>query len=128
MLLWLKKHSVVIITALVTASMLIYIYGCEPKVKSLNAGNRMVTRAELQLELDRFIALAEVRMLDLDRQEKLRSMILENALVLVRGQPFNPVGLITAAAAVYGIGQAGGNVTRVVKTVRNKRKVNNGQA
>lgn len=123
---WIKRHFTVLVTALVTIGLLIYIYGCEPKVWSLNYSNRRVTRSELQLELNQIIGLAELRMLDLDRQERLRAVILQNALILVQGQPFNPVGLITAVAAVYGVSQAGCNVSKVVKVTRKKRKVDNG--
>lgn len=126
MILWLKKHSSIIITILVTAGLAIYLYGCEPKVASLTERGRLINRQELQLELDQFIGLAQLRMLDLDKQEQLRSVILQNALILVQGQPFNPVGLITAIAAIYGATQGGRNITKVVKTKVTKRKVNNG--
>ncbi|NVM23980.1 MAG: hypothetical protein HWN68_19650 [Desulfobacterales bacterium] len=128
MLEWIKKHGSVVITVVVTICLLIWLYGCEPKVRSLNDSERRVTRQELQLELNQLIGLAELRMLDLDRQERLRAIILQNALILVQGQPFNPVGLITAVAAVYGVSQAGGNVSKVVKVAREKRKVKNGTA
>ena len=72
------------------------------------------------------MALAQVRMVDLDKQDRLRAVILENALILVQGQPFNPVGILTGFAALYGLTKAGSNVTKVVKDTVNKRKVNNG--
>ncbi|GAI67850.1 unnamed protein product, partial [marine sediment metagenome] len=66
------------------------------------------------------------RMADLDRQEQLRAVILQNALILVQGQPFNPLGLITGVAALYGITQAGQNTVKVAKNIKAKRKANNG--
>lgn len=123
---WIKEHAALLITILVTASVLIFIYSCEPKVPSLVSRERTVNRQELQLELDQLIGLAQLRMIDLDKQEQLRAIILQNALVLVQGQPFNPVGLITGVAAIYGITQGGQNITNAVKNKRNKGKVNNG--
>ena len=123
---WIKKNSTLMITFLFTAGLLVYVYGCEPKVQSLNSSHTLVNRQELQLELNHIINMAQLRMVDLDKQEELRTIILQNALILVQGQPFNPIGLITAAAAVYGIAQGGSNITRVVKTKTNKKKVNNG--
>jgi len=102
-------------------------YGCEVKTHSLTGSNKLVNRQELQLELDQIIGLAELRMADLDQQEKFRAIILQNALILVQGQPFNPLGLLSAVAAIYGVAQGSSNITKVVKNKRNKRKVNNGQ-
>ncbi|GAI69263.1 unnamed protein product, partial [marine sediment metagenome] len=52
--------------------------------------NHLVTRAEFQLQLDNILSLAQVRMLDFDRQDQLRAIFFQNALVLLQGQPFNP--------------------------------------
>jgi len=123
MLQWIKTHLTIIITILVCAAFFFYCWGCEPKVRSLISTDRLINRQELQLELDQFITMAQIRMADLDKQEELRGIILQNALILVQGQPYNPVGIITAIAAIYGISQGGHNIKTVIK----KRKVNNGK-
>ena len=125
---WLKQRSTVILTTLVTVSFLFFAYSCEPKVPSLYRERKLINRQELQLELDQLVGITQIRMADLDKQEQFRAIILQNALVLVQGQPFNPFGIITAVAGVYGITQAGGKVTKTVKTLRHKRKENNGHA
>lgn len=124
MLQWIKKNLSIIITVLVCIGFFIYCYGCEPKVASLTDRHTFINRQELQLELDQFITMAQIRMADLDKQEELRGIILQNALILVQGQPYNPLGIITAIAAIYGIKQGGTNITKVIK----KRKVTNGTA
>lgn len=121
---WIKKHLPLLTTVLVTVSILIFIYACEPKTQSLVYSDKRVNRQELQLELDQFIGLAQIRMVDLDKQEQLRAVILQNALILVQGQPFNPVGLITGVAALYGITQGTQNITKGVKNAKRKRKAN----
>lgn len=121
---WIKKHSTIIVTILVCVGFAIYVYGCEPKVMSLYDKAKLVNRQELQLELDQLISISQLRMADLDRQEQIRSIVLQNALILVQGQPFNPVGLLTAIAAIYGISQGGSQVTKVVKNARAKSKTN----
>lgn len=126
MLQWIEKYKTVLITILTCIAFGIYCYSCEPKVQSLTPPLRQVNRQELQLEFDQIMSLAQLRMLDLDKQEQFRSIILQNALILVQGQPFNPVGIITAIAAIYGITQAGTNVSKKVKTTLDKRKANNG--
>ncbi len=122
---WLKKNKSIIVTGLVTIAFLIYCYGCEPKVSSLSSDHRLVNRQELQLELDQIITMAQIRMADLEQQEQFRAIVLQNALILVQGQPYNPVGIITAIAAVYGITQGSGKLTKVVKDKSNRKKVDN---
>lgn len=126
MLNWLKKHSALIVSVLVTIGFCVFAYSCESKVESLNGGGVQVSRQELQIELDQFISLAQFRMADLDRQDQFKTLLLQNAMILVQGQPFNPAGMLTGLAAIYGIAQAGSNVGRTVNNIRKKRKVNNG--
>ncbi len=126
MLLWIKKHTTIIVTILITFGVLFFLYACEAKTHSLTKTDKLVNRQELQFELDQFISLARIRMLDLDKQEQLRAIVLENALILVQGQPFNPFGLISAVAAIYGLTKAGSTVSKKVKYTLIKRKANNG--
>lgn len=123
---WIKKNQKIIITVLVCAALCIWLYACESQVKSLDGSNRLVNRAELQLELDRFMGLAQVRMASLDKQDAFRALIIENSLLLVQGTPFNPVGLITAIAGIYGLTHGASKVVRTVKKSQAKRKANNG--
>lgn len=126
MLRWIKKHSTVLIAVLVTVGFLLYAYGCEPRVHSPLDKSRLINRQELQLELEQFISKVEILVADLDKQERLRALVLQNALALASGQPINPVGILTGVATIYGVSQAGRNATRAVKTARHKRKVSNG--
>lgn len=118
---WIKKHLSMIVVGIIGLGFMFYSYGCEPKVKSLIHDQHRINRQELQLELDQLINMAQLRMADLDKQEQFRSIILQNALILVQGQPLNPVGIITAFAAVYGAMQGGRTITKVVKKTRDKR-------
>ena len=127
MLLWLKQHKTIIMTVLVTVIFTFYMYGCEVKTRSLTESTKLVNRQELQLELDQIIDMAKIRMADLDKQEEFSAIILQNALILVQGQPFNPIGIISAIAAIYGLSQGASNVSKIVKTKVNKRKANNGK-
>lgn len=126
MLAFLKKHRDSILIVLVTIGFLFYAYGCESRVKSLNHGNKLVTRSELQLELEQLMGLAEIKVADLDRQDALRTLILQNAIILVQGQPLNPVGLLTGIAALYGAGQMSNSVVKTVKNTVKKKRTNNG--
>jgi len=119
---WVKEHKTILITILTCVAFTFYCYACEPKVRSLTDRDRLINRQELQLELDQFIGMAQLRIADLDKQEQLRAVILQNALILVQGQPLNPVGIITAVAAVFGAIQGGQKLTQGVKNAAAKRK------
>lgn len=84
----------------------LWIGGCPPKTESIQDPPKRITRPELQLELDTIMAKAQIAMVDLDRQDELRQVILQNALLIVQGTPLNPVGILTGIAALYGIGSA----------------------
>jgi hypothetical protein len=119
---WIKNHIPIVTALIVVCVMVFYQYGCESKVKSLFNDNHYVTRAELEIELDRFVETANYRLLQLDQQDAVRNMILQNAVLLAQGQPLNPIGLITGFAGIYGIGSAVSNIKKRVAIT----KVNNG--
>ncbi len=123
---WIIKHKNIVITILITIGLVLYLYGCESTVKTLNGTGERVNRQQLQLELETYIATAKIRLASLDKQDEFRSIVLQNALILVQGQPFNPIGIISAVAAVYGITQGSSNITQAVKTKRRKKEYSNG--
>ena len=123
---WIIKHKNIVITILITIGLVLYLYGCESTVKTLNGTGERVNRQQLQLELETYIATAKIRLASLDKQDEFRSIVLQNALILVQGQPFNPIGIISAVAAVYGIAQGSSNITQAVKTKRRKKGYSNG--
>ena len=125
MLNWLKLNYRIVLAFLTVVFMTVYLYSCQPTVMSIEDNGRQVTRGELQVELTRVITLAELRFADLEKQERLRELILQNALILASGSVLDPVGIITGVAAIYGIASAGGSITRTVKNGIKKAKVNN---
>lgn len=126
MLAWIKDNMRGVVTVIVTILIGFWLYSCESQVKSLDGTGTLINRAELQLELDRFMGMAELRMADLDRQDAFRTLIIENSLLLVQGTPFNPVGIITAIAGIYGVTHGASKVVRRVRKGQEKRKANNG--
>lgn len=123
---WIKKNHRIILTVLLTVALSVWLYSCESKVKSLDGSGELVNRSELQLELDQYIAKVEMRMASLDRQDAFRSLIIENSLLLVQGVPFNPVGLITAIAGIYGATHGASKIVRYAQKTQIKRRANNG--
>ncbi|KKN15625.1 hypothetical protein LCGC14_0984120 [marine sediment metagenome] len=123
---WIKNHITLLFIIIVVVGTGFLMQGCPPRVPSLIDDDTEVTRQELQLELDTIIQTAEFRMMDLDKQDQFRAIILQNALILVQGQPLNPIGILIGIAALYGVAQTASKVKTVVKETRVKRKENNG--
>lgn len=111
----LKKHYHQIAAVLISLSLSIWAVSCQPTVTSLTDPNRKVTRAEMQIELQTLQAAFEMRSTQLQQQEQIRKLILDNALILAETQTFNPIGIITSLAALYGLGSATRDTTTIVK-------------
>ena len=120
---WLKKNWKAVLIGVTTVLLMLFYIGCQARTRSLSDPKRLVSRGELQIELNNVLATAELRMADLDKQEAIRSLILQNALVLASGGTLNPVGIISAIAAVYGIATAGQKVVSTFSTGIKKNQV-----
>lgn len=107
---WPKTIALIVLTAI-----LFWGYGCPPRVRSLTTPKKMITRPELQIELDTIISTAQYKMADLDKQEQFRDLIFKNALLMIEGGSLNPIGIMTMLAGLYGI-------TRGVKDIKDKVK------
>lgn len=115
-----KKHISIIVAVFVAGMLCLYQYGCEPTVKSLANENNYVNREELTIELNALMAKAEVRMIQLNKQDELRNILINNALLLAQGNPTNPLGIVTALAALYGIGTGVVSAKKKVVSLTNK--------
>lgn len=93
--------------------LLLTLVSCPPTTESLLVDGKKITRPELQLELDTIIGTAELRLADLDRQQQIRDLILNNALIMIETGTFNPFGMATALFAFYGLATG-------VNTAKNK--------
>lgn len=100
------------VSVIVVGSLLIWFYGCESSVESIVTPEKKVTRAELRIEIESLIAMTDLRRIDLDKQDEIKSLLLKNALLIASGGAVNPVGVVTALAAVLGIGAAADNVRK----------------
>jgi len=108
---------------------LLIIFGglcCESKTRSLKDPTQKVTRDELQIEVNTFIAKAELRFKDLDRQDELKSLLYEHLMLWSTTGTFNPSALIPLLASVLGVGAVADNVRKrlVIKKLNNAGKSN----
>lgn len=94
---------------------------CESKVQSLRDPTIKITRDELRIEVDQFLANAEIRFKNLDRQDELRNLIFNEVLLWSQTGAFNPIGLIPTLIGLFGIGAVTDNVRKRLEI----KKLNN---
>lgn len=100
---FIDKNYLIIIGQVLAALIVIWIYGCESTVTSLNGPELRVTRTELNHELEQFLALANIKFAQLDKQDEFKRIIFNNAVILGTGGTVNPIGVITALFALTGL-------------------------
>lgn len=100
------------IAVLLICGLLIWFYGCDSKVASLTRANVQVNRGELELEIQTLQGLVELRYQNLKRQDMLKQTLINQALVIGATGTLNPIGLMTALAALLGTGATIDNVRK----------------
>lgn len=107
------RHNPGIVTGFTLCALcLFWIYSCHSTVISLVHANLKVTRVELVSEVDTFLASAEARFEDLDRQDLIKETIFNSVLELAQGGSVNPIGVVLALAGILGIGAGVDNIKK----------------
>jgi len=100
------------ISIIVAGILLIGFFGCEPKCfDPMNPAER-ITRSELDITIENFIAKSNAGYASLEQQEEMRAFLLEQAIRSGTSGTVNPLALITSAAAIMGIGAGVDNVRK----------------
>jgi len=94
---------------------------CESKIQSVRDPTRYITRDELRVEVQQFMALAEIKYKALDRQDELKAFCFDKLLLWTQTGTFNPVGIIPFLVGIYGLGAATDNVRKRIEI----KKLNN---
>jgi len=119
----------IVIAAIIATLLFFWLCGCESQVSSIVEPSKTVTRAELQLEVENFVALAKIRFDRLDKDDELKELIVNNAFLIAQGGAINPLGVVTSMMSILGIGAVvdnrrkdkviKDNLTKYVETVKN---------
>jgi len=91
---------------------LIWIYGCPSKTMSLTDSGRLVTRPEIQMELETFMKLAEIRYADLDRQDAFKQAVVNAAVLTTQTGAINPMGVLAILLGGLGVSATVDNVRK----------------
>lgn len=84
-----RHNQGLVVSVVIVVGLLIWSYGCESRVVSLSNSAVMVTRAELEVEIDTFMNTAEVRLSDLERQDEIKRKLFEFAAVAAESGTVN---------------------------------------
>jgi len=107
-----RHNSCQILSIIACSLIVVFAYSCQSTVISIVDKSVRVTRAELLLEVDTFLANAELKFADLDRQDLVKETIFNCVLDLVTGQDVNPIGVATTVLGILGLGAMGDNIRK----------------
>ncbi len=104
------RHNQCLTTAAVICIALgCWIYGCQSQVESMRTSDKMVTRPQLKIEVDTFLAEAKLKFEDLNRQDAFKRQLFEYGLIVAQGSSVNPVGVAVSLFGILGIGAVADN-------------------
>lgn len=112
---FLKTNWPKISAILVAVLLLLWAVGCPATVSSpLNSTNRL-TRAELQIELNMLLETYEQKLSTLKQEERLRKLLLNNALLIAQTGSVEPLSILTTLLGFYGAGSLATTTGKAVK-------------
>lgn len=100
------------ITFICVALILIGIASCESTAPSIINPTVRINREQLQNEANVILAKIESAELTIEKQDKLKELLFNQAIIASQGQPINPIGLITSLGTILGIGAITDNVRK----------------
>lgn len=111
----LAAHWPQTIAIVLALSVTVWLVGCPPTAPSPLDPTKQLTAAELAAELEYIIVRFDISQADIAQQERFRKILINNALLIVETGTFNPLGILTGLAALYGVGSAGNSLKNKIK-------------
>lgn len=116
-----ERYQVIAVFAICV--LLLWLYSCDSKVRSISNPDTFVTRSELETEVDYYLARVESRIQDLDRKDKIKQLLINNAILFAEGGTVNPYGVMAAIIGMLGIGATVDNVRKRIVIRENITKI-----
>lgn len=109
---FIRHNQGMFIGGLICVMVIAWTYGCESQVTSIVYAPNLVNRGELRIEVDSFIAQAELKFADLDRQDEVKSYIFDTAIDFMKGGNVNPVAVALVIGNILGLAAGVDNVRK----------------
>ncbi len=123
---FIRHNSGIMISTLLVTVILVWCYGCPSTVVSIHNPPELVTRGELEVEVDHFLRLAEIRFADLNQQDEFKRTIFAMAMDFMSEGRINPLAVAVTLGNILGLGAVIDNVRK--RTLINTLKGNNANA
>lgn len=119
---WAYGEKNQLIAGVICAILLVWGLSCESQVWSIRNPTQKITRSELDIEVENFLAIAKQRYEMLDQQDELKVLMFERLSLWTQTGVFNPVGMIPALVSILGIGAIADNAVnrRTIKKLNKK--------
>lgn len=111
---FIRHNQGIFIGGVIAIAVLIWTYGCHSQVTSILYAPDLVNRGQLQIEVDTFIAQAELKFADLDRQDQLKSTLFDTAITFMQGGQVNPAAVALVIGNILGLGAVIDNLRKSV--------------
>jgi hypothetical protein len=117
----LRHNQFVALAAVLCVVLAVWIFGCESKVQSPLNPERKVTRAQLTLEKDKYLAEIQLAYENLNQQDLFKQKLTEIGVIVAQGGTVNPVGAGVGLLALLGVGAVADNRKKdsIIKTQKN---------
>jgi len=109
---FIRHNSGVVIGSAMIPFVLIFAYSCQSVVISSLSPGKKINRQQLVNEVDFFLAEAEAKFSDLDRQDLVKNTIFNSILDLAQGTTPNPAGIALVIGNILGLGAVIDNVRK----------------
>lgn len=109
---FIRHNSGIVIGSILCILTIVWVYGCPSRVTSITKAPELVTRAELEIEVDYFLEMAEVRFAELDQQDEFKRTIFAFAISLLESGSLNPGAVALVLGNLLGLGAIIDNVRK----------------
>jgi len=121
---WFRHNRGIVISCVLASGILFWVYACQSRVRSIVKPDIIVTRHELNAEVEHFLRQAELKFQDLDRQDEFKKLLFETAINFAEGKTVSPIAVLITLGNILGIGAIIDNQRKDVhiKTLKNNAK------
>lgn len=107
-----RHNSGMVIGVTIVIAILVWCYGCPSQVVSIHNPPKLVTRSELELEVDHFLKQAEIRFAELNQQDEFKRTLFAAAMEFMAEGKVNPLAIAITLGNILGLGAVIDNVRK----------------
>lgn len=115
-----RHNQCLFVGFILSISVLLWAWGCQSKVMSIVNPTVLITRGELDIEVEAFVARTKLKYADLDKQDEFKLAVFNTALDFMKGGQINPVAVAIVIGNILGLGAVIDNRRKdvIIKTMK----------